>query len=306
MIKFCTKFRNFITETYLDKGEFVVGRKFGLFKPDVSLNMDVRVKGEHARIQLSGDEWFIEPVGDRKDIYVDDEQIDYPTVITPNSNIRISQTELFFEQVAPMLDRMDWKSVKMGTQPVNVITDPLGEQLMIHTAVSADQKASAYFDVDAERNREMVATLGTLPLKLAEAPDEHVAGLIVLNRLINTISGAQRGALLIKADETGEFEIAASVPKGPPPYSKALTQRAFNEHCGFIWKILENDLITESIFHQSIASGMYTALLIDGEIIGALCIDNPTDTEAFSEEDLQFFMAAAQSTAAAIGNRRSQ
>ena len=304
MIKFCTKFRNFITETYLDQEEFVIGRKFGQFKPDVSLNMDVAVKGEHARIRHDSDLWFIEPIGDRKDIYVDEERVEYPIEITPSSNIRISKTELYFERVGAAVDKMAWKAVKVGEQAANIINDPLGEQLMIHTAVSADQEASNYFIGDVERDAVMLADLESLPDKLASAPNDRVAGLLILNRLINTISGAERGALLLRADDTGEFEITASVPKDRPPYSTALTQRAFHEHRGFIWKILENDLITESIFHQSIASGMYTALMIDGEIVGALCIDNPKDTEAFSEDDLQFFMAAAQHLITALENRR--
>jgi len=138
VIRFHTRFRNFITETCLDQDEFVIGRRFGSFKPDLALNMDVAVKGQHARVRNDSGLWFIEPIGDRKDIYVDEQRVEYPVEITPASRIRISRTELYFEPVGETVDKLEWKAVQIARHSANIIKDPLGEQLLIHTAVNGN------------------------------------------------------------------------------------------------------------------------------------------------------------------------
>ena len=300
MLKFVTRFKGMEAEYFADKSEIVIGRRMGRVTPDVCLNMDVRVQAEHARLRVTSTEWWLEPMPGRGDVYVNEERIDHPMLITPHCLVRIAGTELRVTAAEEAPEKIEWKNVNVARQPVNMIVDPLGEQLMIHTAIKAEQKASDYFDTEVERDPEMVAALGTLPMKLTEAPNTQIASLLVLNRLINTVKGADRGAVMLKATEDGQFEITATVPKGSRPYSRALTQRAFSEHYGFIWKVLEDDLVTESIFHQSIASGIYTSLIADGEIIGALCVDNQHDPDAFSDEDLHFFVSLAQAAAPAF------
>jgi len=301
MLKFVTRFKGMEAEYFVDKPEIIIGRKMGRQQPDVCLNMDVRVLGEHARFRRDGTDWWIEPLHGRGDICVNDNRISQPMLVTPHCRIRMANTELWVSDVEAAPEKVDWKSVNVAKQPVNMITDPLGEQLMIHTAVKAGQKASDYFETEVERDAEMVATIGTLPSKLAEAPDQRIASLVALNRLINTVQGAERGAVMLRGTENDQFEITAAVPKGSRPYSRALTQRAFSEQYGFIWQVLEDDLVTESIFHQSIASGMYTSLIHENEIIGALCVDNSRNTDAFSDEDLHFFMSVAQAAAPFLG-----
>jgi hypothetical protein len=305
MLKFNVQHKGFKSEYYVEGDEVFIGRRQGKEQPDVCLNMDMRVHARHARMSREGEDWFIEAVDGRRDVQVNGELINLPMIVTPSCDIRISQTTVSFEAVVAPTPAVtsQWREVKIASLPANVIVDPLGEQLMIQTSVDAAQKASVYFDVEDERDSAKVALLGTLPILMTEADDVFALSRLVLEHLIAAVDGAERGAVFMVTANSQEFDLCASLPEKSPPYSRALMSRALTEGHGFIWSVIEDELVTDSIFHLSIASGMYTPLMHGDRLMGALIVDNRRDTEAFSEEDLQFFMAISQCTAQGMAER---
>jgi hypothetical protein len=305
MLKFNVQHKGFKSEYYVDGDEVHIGRRQGKHQPDVCLNMDMRVKSRHARMSQQDGDWYIEAMDGRRDVSVNGELIDMPMIVTPSCDIRICQTTVAFEAVVAPKPAVtsEWREVEIASRHANVIVDPLGEQLMLQTRVDAVQDASAYFEIGDERASDKVALLGTLPILMTEADDVFELSRLVLRDLISAIEGAERGAIFMVTANSQEFDLCACQPEGSPPYSRALMSRALTDGHGFIWRVLEDELVTDSIFHLSIASGMYTPLMAGDRLVGALMVDNRRDTDAFAEEDLQFFMAIAQCTAQAMAQR---
>ncbi len=305
MLKFTVQYKGFKSEYYVENDEIFIGRRQGKHQPDVCLNMDMRVQARHARMSQQDGDWFLEPTSGRKDVRVNGELIDLPIIVTNTCDIQIAQTSVRFEAVVAPKERgpSQWREVKIASRPANVISDPMGDQLMIQTRVDACQKAATYFDNECEHDQEKVALLATLPVMMNEAEDVFALSRLVLDYIIPVINGAERGAIFMVTADAAEFDLCASQPEKSPPYSRALMTRALTGGHGFIWKVIEDELVTDSIFHHSIASGLYTPLMTGDQLVGALIIDNRRDTEAFAEEDLQFLMAIAQCTAAAMAER---
>jgi adenylate cyclase len=146
-----------------------------------------------------------------------------------------------------------------------------------------------------------------LPLQFAAERDEKALYNLILNRVVDLIPGALRGALLIFEPASGKLALRASIPVDNPPISRTLIKRAISDANGFIWSAdgSEQDL-TKSIQRIGVRTGMYVPLLWQGNPMGVLCVDNPERSAAFCKEDLQFLVSVAHYAAAAVANQHLQ
>ncbi len=146
-----------------------------------------------------------------------------------------------------------------------------------------------------------------LPLQFAAERNEKALYNLILNRVVDLIPGALRGALLIFEPASGKLALRASIPLDNPPISRTLIKRAISDANGFIWSAdgSEQDL-TKSIQRIGVRTGMYVPLLWQGNPMGVLCVDNPERSAAFCKEDLQFLVSVAHYAAAAVANQHLQ
>ncbi|MFN0126760.1 MAG: adenylate/guanylate cyclase domain-containing protein [Verrucomicrobiales bacterium] len=145
-----------------------------------------------------------------------------------------------------------------------------------------------------------------LPLQFASETELPRLYSLILDRVIDLIPGANRGALLIIEHSTNKLAVRASLPSQDPPISRTLVRRAAEEQQGFIWSDEAEAEVAPSMIRLSIRTGMYVPLLWKGRTIGVLCVDNQERGNAFLEEDLKFLIFVAHYAASAVANQLLQ
>ncbi|MFA6547049.1 MAG: adenylate/guanylate cyclase domain-containing protein [Limisphaerales bacterium] len=157
---------------------------------------------------------------------------------------------------------------------------------------------------DASFKRRL-ADLYRVPL--AFTPDMRLPEMLqaVLARVLTLIPGAKRGALMLHDLASGRVQVVASIPQGEVVISESLARRVMDEGHGFILQrnneagALDTRLVT-------VETGMYAPLLLKEKPLGAIYLDDPKHSEAFSEDDMQFLLAVAHYIAVVIFNHQLQ
>lgn len=179
--------------------------------------------------------------------------------------------------------------------------------IKIRDSVSAAQPALLPVAGLAQDASARLNLLYELPLQFAAEKDLRTLYNLILNRVVDLIPGALRGALLIYEPSTGKLALRASIPADNPPISRTLIKRAISESNGFIWSSEEEQQdLSKSIQHIGVRTGMYVPLLWQGSPMGVLCVDNAERSSVFRKEDLQFLVAVANYAAAAVANQHLQ
>jgi adenylate cyclase len=189
----------------------------------------------------------------------------------------------------------------------NPLTPAETGPIKITDSVSAAQRALLPVTGLADDATARLNLLYDLPLQFAAERDEKALYNLILNRVVDLIPGALRGALLIFEPASGKLALRASIPMDNPPISRTLIKRAISDANGFIWSADEGEQdLTKSIQRIGVRTGMYVPLLWQGSPMGVLCVDNPERSAAFCKEDLQFLVSVAHYAAAAVANQHLQ
>jgi adenylate cyclase len=147
------------------------------------------------------------------------------------------------------------------------------------------------------------ALLCELPLLFGRAAGLESLLQTVLERLIQVIPKAGRGALVVKDPGTGKLLLKAHLPVGGPAVSETLVQQAMEQRDAFIWPPGAG---TTSLELLGIRSAMYAPLIWEGEPLGAVCVDNSETASAFGNDDLLLLRAVSHHAAMAVAHRKVQ
>ena len=298
MIKVLTDYKGLKLETFVDREDFIIGRLAGEFRPQVALNLDLRVAGKHARLRRRGDQWWIEDLGSPGGTFVNDERLTGSYALAPGDVVRVGSSKLTFVDLTPVEQSVP-KPVSSPTTPASAPPDDFS----VSSTMDARETVPFYFDLTQEDAQARLAQLLAMPLALTDLSELPRLCQRALDRAMALLPGAERGALLAYDPATNKLALRASRPVEDPPVSRALIQKAVTDGHGFIWN--QGDAAfdpTASMRRLVIASGMYAPLLWRGEVMGVLCVDNPHHVQAFQDEDLRYLMVASQYTAAAIAD----
>jgi adenylate cyclase len=295
--------RNF--EKVLDA--IVIGRANPNAEIDLDLTPDAKASRVHARITDEHGNYWIEDLQSRYGTKVDGEQIKGKGKIPlfPGQLINISETELILE-----VDHDTEQPTERSIANVNAVSD--GRTLIdsrvadskLHDSEIIDASSISLDDpteVDPAR-AQVMARLYQLPL-LRDEPaglDGQMQQLIEV--LVETISSARRGAILLKnSGPNAPLLLKGHLPPGQPAVSYHLVNRAISHREAFMWN--RSSDLSDSIIANSMQAGMYAPLVWRGEVLGVICIDNNvggTGT-AFVADDLRLLIAAAEhATATAV------
>ena len=333
MIRVKWNYRGFDSESYSDKPDFIVGRLAGLFKPQVALNVDLQVQAKHARIWQEGGQWWVEDLDTRHGTFLNGQQLTEPTPFDTGDVIQVGSTKLTVEEVvhqpeqhvppavlaeaAEQRQRLAQQAAARAqaaaappgiqfSQPTtpartNVVAQADGQPLVIiQSTANARERTPLYFDTSREDAQAKLARLYEVPLELAGAPDLKSLCQTVLGSLTRLIPAARRGALLVLDKETNKLALRAGLPADNPPVSRTLIKRAVSEGRAFIWNQGAEEDVTSSMREHAMSSGMYCPLFWQGEVVGVLCVDNPDQVDAFTDEDFRLFIAVSHYTAATV------
>ena len=337
MVKVTWNYKGLTSEFYLERDDFIVGRLAGEFKPQVQLNLDMRVSPKHARVWKENGSWWVEDLGSAAGTFVDDERLAGSVTVDEGATLKLGNSKIVWEEVSASAasQHPSQSGVRppgdSGKAPVpapaggfgggaagqaphgtnvgaqNVIQRSDGSQVLILSAMGARQDAPMYFDTSREDSQLRIAQLLELPLLMAGEKDLSAICHKVLDRVVELIPGAERGAFLVLDPETNKLALRAGIPEENPPISRTLIKKAAQDGCGFIWNDDAGAMDpSASMKHHAITAGMYAPLMWRGDVMGVLCVDNPHLTGAFQDEDLRFLMAVAHYASAAIANHHMQ
>src|SRR5436190_8783862 len=179
-----------------------------------------------------------------------------------------------------------------------------GANKLLDGASSLDATKAAFTpgNISDQNAAQRLSLFYELPLRFGEKTRLDALLQLIVDRIVEVIPRAQRGAVLVK-DRSGKLALKAHLPAGQPSVSLTLAQRAMDQHCAFIWPPISasTEGTPPSIALYRIQSAMYAPLLWGGESFGALCVDNESGA-VFSAEDLQLLQAVAHHAAMAVAN----
>src|SRR5882724_1626276 len=139
-----------------------------------------------------------------------------------------------------------------------------------------------------------LAILLDLPRQFGSQTGQNELLQIIMNRVVEVIPAARRGALLLRDPRQDTLLLKAYVSADEPAVSETLARRAVEEKRGFIWKSNAGEDASVSMKNLQIVSGMYAPLRWQDQVYGVICVDSPSATDSFVEDDLQFLIALGQ------------
>jgi adenylate cyclase len=271
----------------LGEGSYIFGRASSC---DLVVG-SMGVSRNHAQLTVKTGALVLSDLGSKCGTFVNAERITEPTTVVPPAVIGLNDVSVHLSTVAaatPSEGEMPEEGVAFSLSASILAPPPLKEL--------------------ADQARRRLELLYDLPLTLAAEKDLGRLYGLILDRVLQLIPGAVRGALLIKEPMSGKLELRASVPASAPPISRTLILRAVSQQTGFIWgdNAEDQDDISQSMAAIRIRTGMYAPLVWEDDSIGVLFVDNPERARAFSKEDLQFLLSVANYAASAVANQLLQ
>src|SRR5271165_806071 len=120
-------------------------------------------------------------------------------------------------------------------------------------------------------------------------------------RLLRLVPTAERGAILIRDARDNELLLKAHSPRDTTPrISMTSVRKAMEEKKGCVWKRGQD--LTLSQKQSNTETGMYAPLVVNGQSIGAICLDSTVPSMCFTSEDLEIVTFFAHQLALAVAN----
>jgi adenylate cyclase len=280
--------------------QFVIGRGSQGEDTSLDLGFDLRCSRRHARVWSEGGFFWIEDLGSKFGTKLDGTEIKGAgrRHLKPLSKVQIGDTVLTLLEddtaVAPF--------------------QPLPAQGTAKSDVEIDSSLDAEVTIlrggkgeSPESFMQRQSWLLELHLELAKQKNLTDLLTMILQRAIAAISGAARGAVLLKSKDSDALLLTVySPPEGDPPVSETLVRKALKEAAAFMWRRTADSDPAESIRRLSIESGIYAPMIRDGRPLGVICVDNPDVQSNFKPEDLRLMTALAHYAAMAVSNQQMQ
>ncbi len=289
------------------KGQVVVGRSDESEAVDLDLEPDRKVSRRHGRIWAEGRQYWIEDLESARGTLVSGVEIKGrgPRPLEAGDTVRMGETTL--RLVIPEAEDKAHESshLEFGTT-VALAELPGNPRVEIAETLDAGGSVFAAVESATAESARRLEVLCELPLQFATETRWDALLQTIVDRLMEVIPGAARGALLLRDPCSDMLLLKAYQSSGEPAVSETLARRAMRERRGFIWRRGVEGDISGSIAQQRIQTGLYAPLLWQGEALGAICVDNPSLEAAFTEDALRLMLAVAQYGAMAIAGHQLQ
>lgn len=298
------------TEVRFDLEEILIGRAEGDHQPDLEI-ADPSVSRRHARVWMQDGVYWIEDLNSTAGTSLNGKSLTGISTLAPGDELGVGRVRIIFagadaDKSPRMVDIApgDRESSANASHPTAGETTE--EDLHLSDfLIASDHHVPDLQDADTKlRNR--LKMLFDLPLQFAGASDPQELFQLILNKVIELIPGATRGALLVIDPIFNKLAVRASIPEDDPPISRTLVKRTVSHGGGFIWSRTEEVDVTQSVRDLGMQSGMYAPLVWKDDVLGVVCIDSPHASSCFTDTDLKFLMSVAHYAAAAVANHQLQ
>ena len=297
-------------------------------RPDLDLSPDQTVSRPHARLFQDGEKLFVEDLGSTHGTQLNGDEIQGggARALSSGDCVQLGETTIYVERktastraVAPdespsqQRSSSDFFARARGEYsapivPAGASVEREGRFTVVLDAGNESAASALRVPLGAPQNEEAarhLALLHELLLQCGGTKNLDALFQSVVERLVEAIGAASRGALLLRGRETGALLLKAFRSAQGPVLSETLARRAMNEGVGFIWR--RGDEKTDgSIAQYRIESGMYAPLMWGGEALGVVCVDNPESAREFTPDDLRLLIAVSHYLAMALSHEHLQ
>lgn len=272
----------------------------------VDLRPDMKVSRKHARVWIEDDQYWIEDLNSKQGTKVNGIEIRGKGKWKLYADDSIVMGETTLTVVVPPVQLAVTELLSFSTSARS-----LDDSEDILDAVEFSLASTKYVTGDLEQR---LALFYELPFQLgAETRIESLLQLVV-ERVVDVIQSAKRGAVLVKDRATGRLTLKAHLPPGNPAVSKTMANQAMERRKAFVWPpqtqtALEHSQSSiadaaslQSMHRYEIESAMYAPLLWNDEVLGVLCVDNSEACPPFVKDDLLLLQGAAHHAAMAVAH----
>jgi adenylate cyclase len=298
-IRYCYRGNEKIFDRPLES--VVIGRPRHGVQVDIDLTPDLRVSRPHARISFAEGQYWIEDLGSANGTEVDGQPIKGAGKVglEPGRSVQISDTALTVDiRVGKPDFEPGWAAQDRTLVDTHDTRLDIAEMIDATAPVFEPGKP-----IDPDR-AQALAVLYELPLQFGEQTELDALFQTIIERLVEIVPAATRGALLLEDQTSGELLLKAHVPAGQPSVSMTLASTTMSRRQGFIWR--EGLDPSQSQFMNRIKAGMYVPLIWKGRLLGVACVDNSDGGTIFTADDLRLMLAVAHYAAMAAMQHQLQ
>lgn len=274
----------------------LIGRLTQADGPGLDLSADACVSRQHAVIALKNGVAWLSDLGSKFGTQVNGREIrnqgDWR--LWPEDTIVVGETTLRVAFVPGAKAAAPSDTVEPATP---------APDLRIVKMIDTDGPLSFGHGSAASTPERRLAMLLDLPRQFSAQTSLNELLQTVMNRVVEVIPAARRGALLMRGPQQDTLLLKAYVSTDEPAVSETLARRALAEKRGFIWRSGTGDT-TRSMREFHIASGMYAPLQWQDQMFGVICVDSPVAADTFQEDDLQFLIAIGQYAGMALAEQQ--
>jgi len=277
-----------------DTDKVVIGRFGNADIQGLNLSADVNVSRQHAMIAVRDNVAWLTDLGSRFGTQVNGREIrgQGEWRLWPGDVILLGQTTLRV-------------TVIPNGAPNTPVADanPALPAVKILKTIETGRTLSFGQDAGADATAKCLAMVLDLPRQLAAQAGQSELLQIVMDRVVEAIPCARRGALLMRDPKNDSLLLKAYVSVDEPAVSETLARRALQEKRGFIWRSSSGDT-SHSLLQFQIVTGMYAPLQWQDQVFGVICVDTPVVTDTFCEADLEFLIAIGQYAAMTLADQQ--
>lgn len=288
-----------------ETSEAVIGRHTN--GVPVDLAPDMKVSRVHARVWIEDGVYWIEDLNSKQGTKVNGEEIrgKGKRMLYPDDTVRMGETTI--SVLVPAADQLAVTELLSFSASAKSLED--SEDIL--DAAEFSLASTKYVTGDLEQR---LALFYELPFQLgAETRIESLLQLVV-ERVVDVIPSAKRGAVLVKDRATGRLTLKAHLPPGNPAVSKTMANQAMERRKAFVWppqslasmfdagEGMGSAADLQSMHKYEIESAMYAPLLWKDEVMGVICVDNSEACPPFGKDDLRLLQGAAHHAAMAVAH----
>lgn len=281
-----------------EQDRLVIGRPDADAIVDLDLSPDNSVSRQHAVLECRDEAVWLTDLGSLCGTQVNGRNIKEQGAsrIQSGDMIRIGETQLCIHWAVPAPRPSD------QTPAAGLLDSQFHVLLTI-----ADHGSAAVTDNSWDTVKERrLALLCDLPLQFARQTSVDALLSLVIERMVQIVPAARRGAVLLCPESGGPLLLNAYVSDQGPTVSMTLAQQALRERRTVVWRRQGDAEPTASLRRLDIQTGIYAPLFWQERPLGVLCVDTPDIGASFSGEDLHLVASVAQYAAVAIANHRLQ
>ena len=302
-------FRGTETVRVFNSSKVAIGRAGGTEKPDLELFEDAGVSRQHAMLELRDGVSWIKDLGSRFGTQVNGREIrdQGECRLTPDDTTVVGETKLRITVVpadtsgqTALLVAAPIIAPPSSSKPTDLpspasdssrtpFPTPTPDVRILRT-LDANEALAQPGREDSPEERRLKMLLD-LPRQFSGQATSSELLQAVMNRVVEVIPAARRGALLLRNPHDDFLLLKAYVSADAPAVSETLARRAVAEKRAFIWRSAQGDDPTMSIREFSILSGMYAPVQWHDHVFGVICVDSSMAGDVFTEDDLQFLVA---------------